>query len=157
MLQQYLSEGANPNELVPQVSYLSTPQYDQTNDSIPYQAPRPLQTPNSQPITFWSSDNIREYLKHLELTGFKNPNQRQVMVDRYKWISIKYDQDRDDQIEELNNIFPGAQSEEYEAKKDEIRWDIAWQIFDEVNEDVDSDQEIDLHGLDVEEAQAITK
>lgn len=79
------------------------------------------------------------------------------MVDRYKWISIKYDQDRDEQIEELNTTFAGLQPDEYETKKDEIRWDIAWQIFDEVNEDVDSDQEIDLHGLDVEEAQAITK
>lgn len=78
-------------------------------------------------------------------------------MDRYKWISIKYDQDRDDQFEELNNLFAGNESEEYLAKRDEIRWDIAWQIFDEVNEDVDSDQEIDLHGLDVEEAQAITK
>lgn len=78
-------------------------------------------------------------------------------MDRYKWISIKYDQDRDDQFEEMNEIFAGNQSEEYDAKRDEIRWDIAWQIFDEVNEDVDSDQEIDLHGLDVEEAQAITK
>ena len=73
MLQQYLLDGSND---VPQVSYMSTPQYDQGNDSIPYQAPRPMQTPNTQPITFWSSDNIREYLKHLELTGFKNANQR---------------------------------------------------------------------------------
>ena len=27
------------------------------------------------------------------------------MMDRYKWISIKYDQDRDDQFEEMNEIF----------------------------------------------------
>jgi hypothetical protein len=49
----------------------------------------------------------------------------------------------------------------------EIKWDIAWNLYDEVNENispykpsniqVDIVEEIDLHCLDIDEAKAITK
>ena len=39
----------------------------------------------------------------------------------------------------------------YEVKE-EARWDFAWHIFDEVNDDLNPDEEIDLNCLDLEEA-----
>lgn len=53
-------------------------------------------------------------------------------------------------MEQLNNTF----REEYKEKKEDIRWEIAWQIFDEINKfhGLDNLYEVDLHELDVEEA-----
>jgi hypothetical protein len=63
------------------------------------------------------------------------------MIERYKWISIKYDQERDNLFEkvyfELLGIDKVLYSQveetlnpelklELEERKDEIRWDIAW-------------------------------
>ena len=39
----------------------------------------------------------------------------------------------------------------------QISFDIAWQIFDEVNKNNDQDQIIDLNCLEIEDAMAITK
>ena len=41
--------------------------------------------------------------------------------------------------------------------KQQINYDIAWQIFDEVNQNVDVDRYIDLNCLDLIDAKAITK
>ena len=41
--------------------------------------------------------------------------------------------------------------------KEEIRWDIAWQIFDEINESLHQGFEININCLDSEEALAIVK
>lgn len=38
-----------------------------------------------------------------------------------------------------------------------IEWDVAWRIFDHVNENNDTDNVIDLNCLDINEAQNITK
>ena len=38
-----------------------------------------------------------------------------------------------------------------------IEWDIAWKIFDHVNEDNDTKLQIDLNCLDINEACSITK
>ena len=38
-----------------------------------------------------------------------------------------------------------------------INYDVAWQIFDEVNELNDTEKIVDLNCLDVMDAQAITK
>lgn len=46
---------------------------------------------------------------------------------------------------------------EFQDIKMRIEWDIAWQIFDHVNEHNDTQKEIDLHCLDVFEAESITK
>ena len=38
-----------------------------------------------------------------------------------------------------------------------IEWDVAWRIFDHVNENNDSKKHIDLNCLDINEAISITK
>lgn len=53
---------------------------------------------------------------------------------------------------------PGAMSrEEYEEKQQEIHWDVAWQIFDEINEHNDVERFIDLSALTLDDCLAITK
>ena len=47
--------------------------------------------------------------------------------------------------------------EQYQELKQEAHWDIAWQIFDEVNRDNDQDRFIDLNCLELDDALAITK
>ena len=47
--------------------------------------------------------------------------------------------------------------EEYEQDKITIEWDVAWQVFDEVNENNDITKHIDLNCLDINEAVNITK
>jgi hypothetical protein len=47
--------------------------------------------------------------------------------------------------------------EQYQEAKQEVHWDIAWQIFDEVNEYNDVDKFIDLYCLDLEDSLAICK
>ena len=41
--------------------------------------------------------------------------------------------------------------------KQQINYDIAWQIFDEINQSYDTDKLIDLNCLDLMDAKAITK
>lgn len=76
---------------------------------------------------------------------------------RYKWITIDYDQERDNAYFNLNKEYMSMVSPLVDEAKEEIRWDIAWQIFDEVNEGLDTDIEVDLNCLDTEEACAIAK
>ena len=47
--------------------------------------------------------------------------------------------------------------EEYVEMKQCINYDVAWQIFDEINEDIDNDRVIDLSCQDKLDAQGITK
>jgi len=46
---------------------------------------------------------------------------------------------------------------EFQEMKMRIEWDVAWRIFDHVNEDNDTSRHIDLHCLDVNEAESISK
>ena len=46
---------------------------------------------------------------------------------------------------------------EFQDIKMRIEWDVAWQIFDHVNEHKDTLREIDLHCLDIFEAESISK
>jgi len=48
-------------------------------------------------------------------------------------------------------------AEQYDEAKQEIHWDVAWQVFDEVNEAKDTERFIDLHCQDVDDAIAICK
>ena len=48
-------------------------------------------------------------------------------------------------------------AQQYEEAKQEIHWDLAWQIFDEVNEYNDVEKYIDLHCLEADDAIAICK
>jgi hypothetical protein len=47
--------------------------------------------------------------------------------------------------------------EQYQEMKQQINYDIAWQIFDEVNQSNDPDKYIDLNCLELSDAKAITK
>ena len=47
--------------------------------------------------------------------------------------------------------------QQYQEARQEIHWDIAWQVFDEVNEYNDVEKFIDLNCIEVEEAIAICK
>ena len=47
--------------------------------------------------------------------------------------------------------------DEYKENKNDIHWDIAWQIFDQVNQSNDVDKHIDLNCLESEDAVAIVK
>ena len=47
--------------------------------------------------------------------------------------------------------------EQYQEMKQQINYDIAWQIFDEVNQYNDTDKFIDLSCLNIDDAKAITK
>jgi len=40
---------------------------------------------------------------------------------------------------------------------EEARWEFAWCIFDDINDDLNDQEEIDLKCLDIEEAKAIAK
>lgn len=46
---------------------------------------------------------------------------------------------------------------EFQQAKEDIHWDVAWQIFDEVNMKNDTNKVIDLHCLQVDDATAICK
>ena len=47
--------------------------------------------------------------------------------------------------------------EQYSEMKQQINYDVAWQIFDEVNKYYDVSKYIDLNCLDLVDAQAVTK
>ena len=47
--------------------------------------------------------------------------------------------------------------DQYQEMKIRIEWDVAWRIFDHVNESNDSSKHIDLNCLDVNEAMSIVK
>jgi hypothetical protein len=48
-------------------------------------------------------------------------------------------------------------TQQYEDARQEIHWDIAWQIFDVTNEFNDVEQHIDLNCLELDDSIAITK
>lgn len=46
---------------------------------------------------------------------------------------------------------------QYKEQKIRIEWDVAWRVFDKVNENNDTTKHIDLNCLDIHEACSITK
>jgi len=47
--------------------------------------------------------------------------------------------------------------DEFDQLNKDLRWEIAWEMFDQVNESLNTDMEINLNCLDLEEAIAICK
>jgi len=90
-------------------------------------------------------------------------------LERFKFLQHQYDEERDNNFDEANFDFKNnyINEEKLKERMQEIKWDIAWNLYDEVNEDitpfkpsnipVDIVEEIDLHCLDIDEAKAITK
>lgn len=80
---------------------------------------------------------------------------------------MKYDEERDQRITAAEQLYADKKdswnleeriSEEYfREMKVSIEWDIAWRIFDHVNEDNDTKTHIDLNCLDMQEACSISK
>ena len=86
--------------------------------------------------------------------------------ERYKWILMKYDMERDNRLTQAEQLFQQSQrlrpeerisQKQYQEMKIRIEWDVAWRIFDHVNENNDTNNVIDLNCLDINEAQNITK
>ena len=46
---------------------------------------------------------------------------------------------------------------QYKEQKIRVEWDVAWRVFDRVNENNDTGKHIDLNCLDIHEACSITK
>lgn len=118
-------------------------------------------------------NRFTENLKILKIAS-REPHNRKRAEAYYNQIAAEMDLKRDMAYQELNEEFLGPNPddysqiietledhdlEEYNDRKQEVRWEIAWQIFDAVNEGqgLDTQFEIDLNELDVEEAQAICK
>lgn len=80
-----------------------------------------------------------------------------------KYRTIGQEQYNDLEVEyETAQRYKDAGSEEmtpeqYNEARQEIHWDIAWQIFDEVNEYNDLEKYIDLNCLEIDDAIAISK
>ena len=79
---------------------------------------------------------------------------------------MKYDMERDNRLAQAEQIYTDSQNLRKEDRiskrknqemKVRIEWDVAWRIFDHVNEDNDTLKHIDLNCLDVNEALSITK
>lgn len=81
--------------------------------------------------------------------------------ERYKQILMKYDMERDGRLAQAEQLFMESQKrrpeerisqKQYQEMKIRIEWDVAWRIFDHVNENNDTDSVIDLNCLDIDEA-----
>ena len=79
---------------------------------------------------------------------------------------MKYDMERDHRIAIAEEQYLQSKvlrpeerisEKRYQETKIRIEWDVAWKIFDHVNENNDTSKVIDLNCLDVNEAQSITK
>ena len=91
---------------------------------------------------------------------------KSVQKQKYKKILMKYDMQRDHRLSQAQRNYQDSQKlpywkrismDDYEQEKITIEWDVAWQIFDEVNEHNDITKHIDLNCLDINEAVNITK
>lgn len=74
--------------------------------------------------------------------------------------------ERDSRLTQAEQLFMQSQrlrpeerisQKQYQEMKIRIEWDIAWRIFDHVNENNDTINVIDLNCLDINEASNITK
>ena len=128
-----------------------------------YQGPRERPALESPHRGNWSSSQV---------ASFKTPDPSEEAAsgkqqELYKWISMKYDMERDNRLAEAEEqMFPNGDRlrpeekvklAEFQEMKLRIEWDVAWRIFDHVNENNDTSRHIDLHCLDLPEAESITK
>lgn len=94
------------------------------------------------PLEFWSSENIKKFCQFYKVCD-ESYGVDQVIHEKYKWIQLNFDQQRDNKYAIINEDRKDRNTEVYHisqqdffAMKDEIRWEYAWQIFDEVNDDL---------------------
>lgn len=81
------------------------------------------------------------------------------MKDKYEEVrdNLQLEVDKEYQNHRFKKNEEQITFEQYQEMKQQINYDIAWQIFDEVNQNVDIDRYIDLNCLDLIDAQAITR
>mmetsp|Transcript_18022 Transcript_18022/g.30705 ORF Transcript_18022/g.30705 Transcript_18022/m.30705 type:complete len:145 (+) Transcript_18022:389-823(+) len=99
--------------------------------------------------------------------GSRNQNQLNLhLKEKYKWILMKYDMERDNRLAQAEQVYLDSQNKrpeeqisksQYLEMKIRIEWDVAWRIFDHVNESNKTKEFVDLNCLDINEAQSITK
>lgn len=84
--------------------------------------------------------------------------------ERYYNIFEKYENIRTQMYDDLDREFQDSyqsdqpmSEDQYEEAKQEIHWDVAWQIFDEINDAKDTERYIDLHCQSTDDAIAICK
>ena len=87
-----------------------------------------------------------------------------MIQDRYNSIVQKYDNIKAQMYDDLDREYQDSYQqgdpmtqEQYEDAKQEIHWDVVWQVFDEVNDAKDTERYIDLHCQPIDDAIAICK
>jgi hypothetical protein len=92
------------------------------NRSVSRKAPMTPQTymeRGPEPGYFWSPENINHYSKDLQIMKFAiNPNLLEQARDRYKWITIDYDQERDNAYFNLNKEYLSSWSKKPKKRSD---------------------------------------
>lgn len=81
----------------------------------------------------------------------------QKLIKKYEQRRVELQDAVSKEYYETQNQPNGIQYEEYQDMIAQINYDIAWQIFDEVNEQNNTEQLIDLSCLDGPDATAICK
>ena len=126
------------------------------------------------PVSFWTEDKVNHY--NNVLTAFQTYNfegdriidnkvlSPQDLTTKTQFLKKKYSEIKTKFVEEANKEYTERQrqgstmsNEEYSDILLQINYDIAWQIFDDVNQMNDTLCLIDLTCLDLTDAQAITK
>lgn len=115
---------------------------------------------------FGATAPAKPYQDELELATTGEQERSIRAKERYKWILMKYDMERDNRLAQAEQLFMQSQrlrpeerisQKQYQEMKIRIEWDVAWRVFDHVNENNDTNKHIDLNCLDINEAQNITK
>lgn len=100
-----------------------------------------------------STYNHEELLSHQEL---KHKNES--LIQKYENMKNQMQDDlRNEYIQRNRSGSNKLSDEQYEGMMLQINFDIAWNIFDEVNENNDTCMLIDLSCLELIDAQAVTK
>ena len=83
-----------------------------------------------------------------------------VLVQKYEEIRAQLQQEANKEYYQSKNSPNDNERigyDQFQEMLQQINYDVAWQIFDEVNEYNDVEQIVDLNCLDIMDAQAITK
>lgn len=128
-----------------------------------------------QPQTYWTANVIlantkfaqEQYLLGIPTNKSTNSfdvkkfmmDKRMSVVEKYEEIreSLQAEVDREYQQSRYKKNEEKITFEQFQEMKQQINYDIAWQIFDEVNSEHDVDRYIDLNCLDIIDAKAICK
>ena len=151
-------------------------------DQIERQRQRSPPKKAKNPKTFWTqsvigqSMNTAQDFRNSALNDYvqaskgrlNNLDEASLVENRYTGMMQRFQKQAYQMYQDLDVEYENSQrykdagaeamsQQQYEDARQEIHWDIAWQIFDECNEFNDTEQHIDLNCLEVDDAIAITK